>query len=224
MQSTFQMSINMKEQEIKDTLSDIRNMMERSQKVVFLDGTAGILAGIWAIIGAIAVSLVIYGTVTPLWMTSVQPVADASAHTFIILSVICVAVFCAAFLSVWNMSRRRAIKQGMEFVLDAGSRNLLKTFFSVMVVGGLACLTPIANGLWSLIPGFMLLFYGLALVVISPIAFKIPITSLLGYIMIAIGIAALCLPTYGLCLWTIGFGLVHLLWGIWFSLRYNRKG
>lgn len=214
----------MKEQEIKETLSDIRNMMERSQKVVFLDGTAGILAGIWAIIGAVAVCLLIYGTVAPLWMASVQPVADAGARTFIIVSVICVAVFCAAFLSVWNMSRRRAIKQGMEFVLDAGSRNLLKTFFSVMVVGGLVCLTPIANGLWALIPGFMLLFYGLALVTISPIAFRLPITSQLGYIMIAIGIAALCLPVHGLCFWTLGFGVIHLFWGIWFSLRYNNKG
>ena len=213
----------MKDQEIKETLSDIRSMMERSQKVMYLDGAAGLLAGTWAIIGAVAVSLVIYGTVSPLWMAHVQPVTDAGARTFIIVSVICVAVFCAAFLSVWNMSRRRAIRQGMEFTLDAGSRNLLKTFFSVMVAGGLVCLTPIINGLWSLIPGFMLLFYGLALVVISPIAFKVPITSLLGYIMIAIGIAALCLPAYGLSLWTIGFGVIHLIWGIWFSIRYNRK-
>ena len=197
--------------------------MERSQKVMYLDGAAGLLAGTWAIIGAVAVSLVVYGTVSPLWMAHVQPVADAGARTFIIVSVICVAVFCTAFLSVWNMSRRRAIRQGIEFTLDAGSRNLLKTFFSVMVAGGLVCLTPIINGLWSLIPGFMLLFYGLALVVISPIAFKVPITSLLGYIMIAIGIAALCLPAYGLSLWTIGFGVIHLIWGIWFSIRYNRK-
>ena len=213
----------MKDQEIKETLSDIRSMMERSQKVMYLDGAAGLLAGTWAIIGAVAVSLVVYGTVSPLWMAHVQPVADAGARTFIIVSVICVAVFCTAFLSVWNMSRRRAIRQGIEFTLDAGSRNLLKTFFSVMVAGGLVCLTPIINGLWSLIPGFMLLFYGLALVVISPIAFKVPITSLLGYIMIAIGIAALCLPAYGLSLWTIGFGVIHLIWGIWFSIRYNRK-
>lgn len=213
----------MKEQEIKETLSDIRNLMERSQKVVFLDGTAGILAGIWAIVGAVAVSLVIYGTVSPLWMADVKPVADASARTFIIVGVICVAVFCAAFLSVWNMSRHRAIRQGLEFTLDAGSRNLLKTFFSVMVVGGLVCLTPIVNALWSLIPGFMLLFYGLALIVISPIAFKVPITSQLGCFMIVFGIAALCLPMYGLFFWALGFGVVHLIWGIWFSIYYKNK-
>ena len=40
----------MKEQEIKETLSDIRNMMERSQKVMFLDGTAGIIAAVWALL------------------------------------------------------------------------------------------------------------------------------------------------------------------------------
>ena len=52
----------MKEQEIKETLSDIKDLMERSQKVMFVDGTSGIVVALWALLGAIAVTYVIDGT------------------------------------------------------------------------------------------------------------------------------------------------------------------
>lgn len=213
----------MKEQEIKETLSDIRSMMERSQKVMFLDGTAGIVAAVWALLGAVAVSLVLFGTVSPLWGSRIDPIRHFDWSTFFIVAIICAAVFCAAFLTVWLMSKRRAERDEMEFKLDAGARRLLGNFFTAMVVGGFACLTPVINGLWEMIPGFMLLFYGLALVLISPIAFRISITKYFGYAQIILGIAALALPLYGMMLWTIGFCILHLIWGIWFKIWFDRK-
>ena len=213
----------MKEQEIKETLSDIRNMMERSQKVLFLDGTAGIIAAVWALLGAVAVSLVLYGTVNPLFGAWINPIRHFDWRTFFIVAIICTAVFCAAFLTVWLMSKRRAERDGMEFKLDAGARRLLGHFFTAMVVGGLVCLTPLFNGLWNMIPGYMLLFYGLALVLISPIAFKISITKYFGYAEILLGIAALALAPFGMMLWTIGFCILHLIWGIWFKIWFDRK-
>ena len=83
----------MKEQEIKETLSDIRNMMERSQKVLFLDGTAGIIAAVWALLGAVAVSLVLYGTVNPLFGAWINPIRHFDWRTFFIVAIICTAVF-----------------------------------------------------------------------------------------------------------------------------------
>ena len=213
----------MKEQEIKETLSDIREMMERSQKVMFLDGTAGIIVAVWALLGAVAVSLVLYGTVSPLWGAWINPIRHFDWSTFLIVALLCAAVFCAAFLTVWIMSKRRAERYGMEFKLDAGAQRLLGNFFTAMVVGGLVCLTPLFNGLWNMIPGFMLLFYGLALVLISPIAFRISITKYFGYAEIAFGIAALALTPFGMMFWTIGFCILHLIWGIWFKIWFDRK-
>ena len=213
----------MKEQEIKETLSDIREMMERSQKVMFLDGTAGIISAVWALLGAVAVSLVLYGTVSPLWGAWINPIRHFDWNTFLIVTIICTAVFCAAFLTVWLMSKHRAERDGMEFKLDPGARRLLSNFFTAMVVGGLVCLTPLFNGLWNMIPGFMLLFYGLALVLISPIAFRISITKYFGYAEIALGIVALALTPFGMMFWTIGFCILHLIWGIWFKIWFDRK-
>lgn len=213
----------MKEKEIKETLSDIREMMERSQKVMFLDGTAGIVAAVWALLGAVAVSLVLYGTISPLWGAWINPIRQFDWNTFLIVAIICSAVFCAAFLTVWIMSKRRAERYGMEFKLDAGAQRLLGNFFTAMVVGGLVCLTPLFNGLWNMIPGYMLLFYGLALVLISPIAFRISITKYFGYAEIALGIAALAFTPFGMMFWTIGFCILHLIWGIWFKIWFDRK-
>ena len=65
-------------QEITETLSDIREMMERSQKVLYINGTAGLLTGIWAIIGVIAVSLVIYGRIDPIIGNIATPIFQHS--------------------------------------------------------------------------------------------------------------------------------------------------
>lgn len=213
----------MKEQEIKETLSDIRNMMERSQKVIYIDGASGILAGIWALIGAIAISQIIYGSIRPILGAWMDPVHRMDWATVGIVAAICIAVFGASFLTVWRMSKSRAARKGMEFTLDAGARRLLKSFFTIMIVGGLVCLTPIVNGLFNMIPGVMLVFYGLALVVISPIALRISVTKYIGYVEIFLGIAALAIASWGMMFWTIGFCVVHLIWGIWFHFVFDRK-
>ena len=213
----------MNKDEIKETLTDIRDMMERSQKVLYIDGTSGIVAGLWALIGAVLVSFLIYGKITPLWGAWINPIRKADWTTILIISGICIAVFCGAFMNVWNMSKQRAQREGVEFKLDAGSKQLLYRFFTVMAVGGFVCLTPLFNGLWNMVPGYMLVFYGLAMVFISPIALEISVTKYLGYAEIVLGIAALALAPWGIMLWAIGFGIIHIIWGVWFHFRLDRK-
>jgi hypothetical protein len=178
---------------------------------------------LWALLGAAVVSFWVYGSFSPLWGAWINPVRDADWSSFLIVAGVCSVVFCAAFKTVWDMSRQRARREGLEFRLDAGSRHLLGRFFTVMVVGGLVCLTPLMNGLWNMVPGIMLVFYGLAMVVISPIAFKVSVTQYIGYADIALGIAALAFAPWGIMLWAIGFGIIHIVWGIWFHIRFDGK-
>ena len=213
----------MKEQEIKETLSDIKDLMERSQKVLYIDGTSGVVAGLWALIGAAVVSFWVYGSFSPLWGAWINPIRNSDWSTFFIVAGVCTVVFGAAFRNVWEMSKRRAGREGMEFKLDAGSRHLLGKFFTVMVVGGFVCLTPLVNGLWNMVPGVMLVFYGLAMVIISPIALKVSVMKYIGYADIVLGIAALAFTPWGIMLWAIGFGIIHIIWGIWFHFRFDGK-
>ena len=92
-----------------------------------------------------------------------------------------------------------------------------------MVVGGFVCLTPLVNGLWNMVPGVMLVFYGLAMVIISPIALKVSVMKYIGYADIVLGIAALAFTPWGIMLWAIGFGIIHIIWGIWFRFRFDGK-
>lgn len=213
----------MNEHEITETLSDIKVMMERSQKVLYIDGASGIIAAIWAILGAIAGSLVLYGSIKPLYGVTNIPMTEITPRVFTIISMILVCVFAGAFLSVYGMSRRRAARNGMLFSLDTGVRRLLRLFFITMLTGGLLCLTPILNGHWELIPGYMLEFYGLALVIVSPVIFERSIIKYLGFAQMAVGLAAICFPLYGLMFWSVGFGLCHLVWGVWFRFCFDSK-
>ena len=213
----------MKEQEIKETLSDIRDMMERSQKVMFLNGTSGVLVSVWALLGAVMVSGILYGSVWPLWGSTALPLREINTERFIWAAFYFGCTFFASCITVWLMSKHRAERKGLDFKLDAGAKQLLRTFFTVMVIGGLFCLTPFGNGHWELVPGYMLAFYGLALVVISPMAFKISIIKYFGFIQIAVGLTALVLPQYCMMFWTIGFCILHFIWGIWFHFVFDRK-
>ena len=213
----------MKEQEIKETLSDIRNMMERSQKVMFLNGTAGIVVAVWALLGATLISNLMYHSMWPMWGCTLFPLQEVDVRVLILAIIIFAFTFLASFITVLYMSRRRAVRRGLDFELDTAAKKLLRSFFTVMTIGGLFCLTPVANGHWELVPGYMLAFYGLALVVISPMAFKISIIKYFGFIQIAVGLAALILPQYGMMFWTIGFCILHFIWGIWFHFVFDRK-
>lgn len=213
----------MKEQEIKETLTDIREMMERSQKVMFLNGTSGIIVAVWALLGAIFTSEFLYGSLWPIWGSTVFPLREMTFDIFSFTAFFLAVTFIASCITVWIMSKHRAKRKGIEFKLDPGAKQLFRTFFTVMIIGGLFCLSCFANGHWELIFGYMLTFYGLALVVISPMAFRKSITQYFGYLQIAVGMAALEFPQYGMMFWTIGFCVLHLIWGIWFHFVFERK-
>lgn len=210
--------------DINDTLSGIRQLMEESRKVIFLDGSAGILISIWAAAGVMAASFLISGSVLPAFFMKACTATDwESGVSLPALATVAILTFAAAFATIWLKTRKRAAHMGYVPALEGPVGNLLNNFFAVMMAGGLVCLTTIVNGTVILTPGLMLVFYGIALMAISPIAFKYSITKYLGYAQVAVGIAALCLPEYGLSFWFTGFCLLHLLWGLWFRFSFDRK-
>src|ERR1700709_323941 len=78
----------MKENEIQDDLASIRSMMERSSKFISLSGLSGILAGVYALIGAVIIYLAIQGA----------PAANSNSSLFESLSNL-IAVFYTVFIT-----------------------------------------------------------------------------------------------------------------------------
>ncbi len=78
----------------------------------------------------------------------------------------------------------------------------------------------IFKGLIGLIAPFTLLFYGLALFNASKFTYE-EVKSL-GIIEIVLGLISAYFVEYGLLFWAFGFGVVHIIYGIYMHYRYER--
>jgi hypothetical protein len=208
----------MKNQEdyIRD-LAEIRSMMERSSKFMSLSGWAGILAGIYALTGA-------YIAYVHLDFNPDQLVYDAkeagsmfSDFTQLIalaLLILLLAIGTAILLSMQKAHKRR------EKAWNATSKRLLIRMSVPLVAGGLLVLILLSKGLVGLLAPLTLLFYGLALYNAS--MFTYDEVKSLGIIQICLGLMSTYFISYGLFFWATGFGVVHIAYGIYMHLNYER--
>ncbi len=211
-QSTFKMS---REQDYIKDIAEIRSMMDRSSKFLSLSGWAGILAGIYALVGA----YIAYGffRFNPAEIAyNADGIASFDLVNVIVLaaSILVLSIGTAVFLSY-----QRAAKRG-EKVWNATSRRLLVNMSMPLVSGGILILVLISHGLIGLLAPMTLLFYGLALYSAGNFTYKE--VKFLGIIQIGLGLISSCFIEYGLLLWAMGFGLMHIVYGIYIHIRYER--
>lgn len=199
-------------------LSEIKNMMNRSSRFISLSGLAGVFAGIYAIAGAIFAKLMLDDNGTDLGSTIIDNSISAELTKQLALvatGILILAVGTAVFLTT-----RKAKNNGHK-IWDATTRRLLINFFTPLTAGGLFCLVMLQYNLYGLILPSMLLFYGLALVNGSKFTFGD--LKGLGYANVALGLIATQFPEYGLYFWATGFGIFHIIYGIWMYNKYDRK-
>lgn len=197
---------------LKD-ISEIKHLMNKSSRFISLSGLSGILAGIYALIGASVafwlvntysdgVLFIFHGWVFWTCMAVLMLVALMSALTGVILTV-------------------RKAKMNDEKIWDNSSRRLLLNFLIPLIVGGIYCLIILDQGRYGQTGGLMLIFYGLALV--SASKYCLGDIRYLGYIQIILGLIASYYPGYGFWLWVIGFGIMHIVYGTWMHFKYDSK-
>jgi len=204
------------EQDYIRNLADIRSMMERSSKFLSLSGWAGIMAGIYALAGA-AIAWKVFDFNPGETVSSNQSERFPPALpdlVFLALIILVLSVTTAAFLS-----SKKANKKG-ENVWNPATRRLLVNMAVPLIAGGLLILILISKGLISLIAPISLLFYGLALYNASKFTYEEVKT--LGLIQITLGLISSWFVDYGLLFWALGFGLVHIIYGIYMHYRYER--
>ena len=121
---------------LKD-LSEIKDLMNKSSRFISLSGLSGILAGVYALIGA----AIAYWLVT----TSVRGYLILDGTIFRI----CVFIlFMVAFLSTVTgiiLTTRKAKKQGAK-IWDTTSRRLVFNFLIPLVAGGFYILIILSQG------------------------------------------------------------------------------
>ena len=212
----------MEEKEIQNELASIRNLMERSSKFISLSGLSGILAGVYALIGAALAYNIIYVSDKPikatnfgnLWTDYYYP-ASLNINLFLIA----LAVLFASVATGIILSYRKAKRKGQP-IWGKTSQSLLFYMATPLITGGLLILVFIYRGHYSIVAPASLIFYGLSLVGASNFTFND--IKYLGLCDIILGLVTACLPGYGLLFWAIGFGVLHIVYGSIMYFKYDR--
>jgi hypothetical protein len=202
-----------------DTLQDIRHMMKQSSKFLSLSGLSGVFAGIYALIGIGLVQVQIDQFNYDLHETgfSMQDYYRAVG----ICVFIAAKVLGLSLLTALYFSARKAKLNGQK-LFDHTAWRLLLNLSIPLIAGGLFCLALIIQGVHviALLSPAMLLFYGLALV--NGSKYTLEDIRYLGYCQIVLGILAAFFIQYGLVIWALGFGVLHIVYGTVMWYKYER--
>lgn len=197
-------------------IGQIRSLMEKSSRFMSISGLSGVLIGTYALLGAFLGYLTVYG-----FQSEFRYRDYYITDTGIIVKLvsIAVAVLLASIVTSILMAKRKAKRTG-QYIWNPASKSLAKAIATPLLTGGLFSIILTCKGEYGLIASSMLIFYGLALYSAGTFTFKE--LRWLGILDIILGLLALCLPGYGLWFWTVGFGVLHIIYGLIVHQRYEK--
>ncbi|WDF54927.1 hypothetical protein [Mucilaginibacter sp. KACC 22063] len=206
----------MEEKQLREDLLSIRSMMERSSKFLSLSGLSGILAGVYALAGAAATYIILHKPAPADFISGLMTAIDDLNK----IVLIAISVLIASIITGVALTYRKARKQCIP-MWGKTSRNLLFNMAVPLITGGVLVLVLLNKGELSLLLPTTLIFYGLALV--NAGNFTYTDVKYLGLCEIIIGLIGACFPGYGLVLWAIGFGILHIVYGSVMYFKYDRE-
>lgn len=206
-----------------NALRDIKDIMERSAKFISLSGWSGIWAGSVALVGSY---------IAHTWLSELpnayynayreapaaMSVGDYNNITlrFIILAMVVLATaFAGGVYFTWRKTTRKGQK-----AWNAASKRMIWHMAVPLLAGGIFSLLFLRNGHEMYIAPACLVFYGLAL--INGSKFTVSDIKYLGYLELLLGFITMLMPGYGLTFWAIGFGGLHILYGIIVWNKYDK--
>jgi hypothetical protein len=200
-------------------LQEIKNLMERSSRFLSLSGLSGVSAGIIAILGAFAIYwLLHFGQV--MYDEHLYVLGSSIRNNVIgLLLLVASLTFIFALGFALYFSCRKAKRNHLK-LWDHTTKRLLVHLFIPLIAGGFFTLILIFRSDITLVASAMLTFYGLALVNAGKYTFGE--IHYLGILEITLGLLAGIFTNYGLVFWTIGFGILHIVYGLIMYFRYER--
>lgn len=210
----------MKENDIQHDIASIRSLMERSSKFISLSGFSGVLAGIYALIGAAVAYFMLYNGGTRMYSIH-QNAETALFEDAVLIKLITLAgvvlVFSVGTGMILTYQKARRKNQP---IWGKASRDLLFSMLVPLFSGGILILILLYRGYYGIVAPASLIFYGLALIGASNFTFND--VRFLGLCDVALGLLAACLPGYGLVFWALGFGVLHIIYGSVMYFKYDR--
>lgn len=203
---------------LKD-ISEIKDLMNASSRFISLSGLSGILAGIYALIGACVAFYVLGRGSMHMYFSKFYEVSLSDSLTQKLL-IIALSVLLLAVVSAYILTARKAKRHNVK-VWDGTTKKLLFNFCVPLFSGGALVIILLQYGLIGLVAPITLIFYGLAC--FSASKFTLGDVKYLGITNIILGLISTQFIGYGLYFWAIGFGLMHILYGGLMYFKYDRK-
>jgi len=179
----------------------IRETMQSAAEFTAVPGWGGVAMGVTALVAAIAAS------------------RQTSPRAWLMVWMIEAFVAIAIGASTAVTKAHRADSK----LLSGPGRRFLLSFAPPIAVGALltaALIRPSDIANLAILPGMWLLLYGTAIVTGG--AFSVRVVPVMGICLMGMGAAALATPaSWGNLFLAAGFGVTHILFGLWIALRYG---
>ncbi len=219
----FQSAFMQTENQSLQDLQHIKKMMERSSRFISLSGLSGIAAGVCALAGAWFANNIIAENEGPSTYRELvsQTINATTLSDFMSHRLFRVAIFTflAALFFAFLFTYLRSKKNGIP-LWGSTAKRLLINVSVPMIVGGIFLFKMMEFGNYGLIAPGCLIFYSLALVNASK--YTLGEVRYLGYCQLLVGIINCWFVGYGLYFWAVGFGVLHIIYGIVMWYKYER--
>ena len=209
------------QQEQLESIKAIRSMMERSSRFLSLSGLSGVIIGLMAIAGVIiAYTFLGLDIDEPGYynkMLNTDGTLNSSVFSFLLLELLLlliIALATAIFLSI-GKATAKAIP-----IWDATAKRLVINFAVPLLTGALFCVILLHHGYINLIIPSTILFYGLAIYIASN--YTLHDIRSLGLLNIGLGLVAAYFVDYALLFWGFGFGVLHIMYGLYIYFKYEK--
>jgi hypothetical protein len=183
-----------------DVLKDIRSMMERSSTFKSISGDSGIWIGIYALL------IAGYRIYKQGWA-----VESGEGWEWAVLLLV------MSTLTGILLARNKAKRMGQP-AWSITARKFLQALVLPLISGGILAGYCMNEGLYTLLVPVFLFFYGLGLFSAGTYTFKE--IKVIGVLEVALGALALWMPEYGLAFFALGFGVLHILYGLIIKSKY----
>jgi hypothetical protein len=179
----------------------IRETMQSAAEFTAVPGWGGVAMGVTAIAAAVAAT------------------RQNSPRAWLIIWMVEAFVAIAIGASTAVTKAHRADSK----LLSGPGRRFFLSFAPPIAVGALltaVLIRPGGSANLAILPGMWLLLYGTAIVTGG--AFSVRVVPVMGICLMGLGAAALATPAnWGNLFLAAGFGVTHILFGLWIALRYG---
>jgi len=199
----------------QEDLVHIRSMMERSSRFISLSGLSGVFAGLSALLGGVYVYQLFNANGIEYFEDNYQ-LYSTSLITELILTAFVILFFALAFGIFFTVRKSKKLNLP---IWTSATKNMLFNLAIPLIAGAVFCFALVYHQMFILVAPSTLIFYGLAL--LNAEKYTYSDIKYLGFSEVILGSIALFFVGYGLVFWILGFGILHIFYGLLLFKKYK---